>query len=95
MIEGKAKVNFGTGDILITPLVKEDFSNGCIVLQNKGTHTIGEFTSTDNFQKEETDTLITFTKIESIDVLIERLQKLKDMMNGNVDDCRAGFEYEY
>lgn len=95
MIEGKAKVNFGTGDILITPLVKEDLSKGCIVLQNKGTHTIGEFSSTDDFQKEETDTLITFTKIESIDVLIERLQKLKEMMDGNVDDCRTGFEYEY
>lgn len=95
MIEGKAKINFGMGDILITPLAKEDLSKGCIVLQNKGTHTIGEFSSTENFQKEENDTLITFSKIESIDVMIERLQKLKDMMGGNIEDCRKGFEYEY
>lgn len=42
MIEGKAIARFGTGDILITPMVKTDFSGGFIVLQNKGTHIIGE-----------------------------------------------------
>lgn len=95
MIEGKSKINFGTGDILITPMTKEDLSKGCLILQNKGTHTIGEYTSTDSFAKDESDTLITFSKIESIDVLIERLEKLKDMMNGNLDDCRTGVEYEF
>lgn len=35
MIEGKAVANFGAGDILVTPLVGEDFGKGYIVLQNK------------------------------------------------------------
>ena len=47
MIDGKAVVKFGTGDILITPMVKTDFSGGFIVLQNKGTHVVGE--QTQNF----------------------------------------------
>lgn len=95
MIKGKSKVEFGTGDILITPLVKEDLTKGCLVLQNKGNRVIGEYSPTKDFEKSESDTLITFTKTESIDVLIERLEKLKLMMNGDVEECRTGFEYEF
>lgn len=95
MITGKAKVEFGTGDVLITPMVKQDLSKGCIVLQNKGTHVIGEYSSAENFKMEESDTLITFSKTESIDVLIERLQKLRSMMNGELNDCALSEQYEY
>lgn len=95
MITGKAKVEFGSGDVLITPMVKQDLSKGCIVLQNKGTHVIGEYSSTENFKMEESDTLITFSKTESIDVLIERLQKLRNMMNGELNDCTLSEQYEY
>lgn len=94
MIEGRI-IKFGTGDILITPMVKEDLSDGCIVLQNKGTHTIGEYTPANSFVGEETDTVISFSKTESIDVLIERLQKLKSMMDGDTSDCGMCIPYEY
>jgi len=95
MIEGKAKMEFGTGDILITPMVKEDLSKGCVVLQNKGTHKIGEYTDSKDFVGEDEDTIIAFTKIDSIDVLIERLTVLKKMMLGDVEQCSLSVEYDY
>ena len=88
MIEGKAVARFGTGDILITPMVKTDFSGGFIVLQNKGTHTVGE--QTQSFEPGDDDTVLSFDTVESLEVLIERLQKLKDMMSGDARDCLMG-----
>ena len=95
MITGKAKVEFGTGDILITPMLKEDKSKGCVVLQNKGTHTVGEYTPAKDFVGECDDTVISFTKIESLDAFIERLQKLRSMMCGELDDCTLDCEYDF
>ena len=37
MITGKDKVEVGSGVGLITPMVKQNLSKGCIVLQNEGT----------------------------------------------------------
>lgn len=91
MIEGKAIARFGAGDILITPMVKTDFSGGLIVLQNKGTHVVGK--QTQSFEPGDTDTVLSFDSVESLEVLIERLQKLKDMMGGNVSDCYKEIEY--
>ncbi len=91
MIKGKAVVKFGTGDILITPMVKTDFSGGFIVLQNKGTHIVGE--RTQNFEPGDNDTVLSFDTVESLEVLIERLQRLKDMMSGDTGDCYKEIEY--
>lgn len=91
MIEGKAVAKFGTGDILITPIVKADFSGGFIVLQNKGTHVVGE--QTQNFEPGDDDTVLSFDSVESLEVLIERLQKLKNMMSGDTSDCYKEIEY--
>lgn len=93
MIEGKAIVKFGTGDILITPMVKTDFSGGFIVLQNKGTHTVGE--RMQNFEPGDEDTILSFDTVESLEVMIERLQKLKDMMGGDTRECYKEIEYGY
>lgn len=91
MIEGKAIARFGAGDILITPMVKTDFSGGLIVLQNKGTHVVGE--QTQSFEPGDEDTILSFDTLESLEVLIERLQKLKEMMNGDTSDCYAEIKY--
>lgn len=91
MIEGKAIAKFGTGDILITPIAKTDFSGGFIVLQNKGTHSVGKLTQ--NFEPGADDTILSFDTLESLEVLIERLQKLKDMMSGDTSDCYKEIEY--
>lgn len=93
MIKGKAIAKFGTGDILITPMVKTDFSGGLIVLQNKGTHTVGE--QTQDFEPEADDTVLSFDTVECLEVLIESLQKLKDMMSGDTSDCYKEIEYGY
>ncbi len=91
MIEGKAVVKFGAGDILITPMVKTDFSGGFIVLQNEGTHVVGE--QTQNFVPGDDDTVLLFDTVECLEVLIERLQKLKDMMSGDTRDCYKEIAY--
>ena len=93
MIEGKAIAKFGKGDILITPLVREDLSSGCVSLQNKGTHTIEEYTQ--DFKPEETDTILHFDNVESLGVLIERLQYLQKMMSGELENCQPPIPYEY
>lgn len=93
MIEGKAIARFGNGDILVTPLVKNDSVSGCIVLQNKGTHVIGEYTR--DFEESSSDTALSFDNIESLNVVIERLEKLRDMMNGDRSDCYAEIDYSF
>jgi len=47
------------------------------------------------FTGEETDTVISFTKKESIDALIERLEVLKSMMLGEGDDNAPIAEYDF
>lgn len=66
MIEGKAIARFGTGDILLTALCQEDKQRCCVVLQNKGTHKVGEAISAEKFVQEDDDTLLVFTDIKSI-----------------------------
>lgn len=94
MVEGKAIAKFGSGDILITTLCREDREKCCVVLQNKGTHKIGEAVSTDKFKREGNDTLLVFTDIRSIDVLIDKLYEAKLMMKGSFNPNKR-IEYEY
>lgn len=82
MIEGKAVARFGTGDILMTSLCDVNRENCCVVLHNQDAKEIGEEFSTDGFQIEEDDTLLVFTDIRSIDVLIDKLFEAKLMMKG-------------
>lgn len=82
MIEGKAIAKFGTGDILMTALCEENGKDCCVVLQNKGTGTIGEKISTDEFEMSENDTILSFTDTRSIDVLVSKLFEAKLMMDG-------------
>lgn len=94
MVEGKAIARFGTGDILLTALCQEDREKCCVVLQNKGTHKIGEAVSSDEFAKENDDTLLVFTDIKSIDVLIDKLFEAKLMMKGQFKPHKT-VEYDY
>lgn len=94
MVEGKAIAKFGTGDILLTALCQEDREKCCVVLQNKGTHKIGEAVSADEFVKENDDTLLVFTDIKSIDVLIDKLFEAKLMMKGQFKPHKT-VKYDY
>lgn len=60
-------------------------------MQNKGTHVVGE--QTQNFELDDDDTVLSFDSVESLEVLIGRLQKLKDMMDDNISDCFKEIEY--
>jgi hypothetical protein len=86
MVKGKAVAIFGTGDIAVTHLVSADYTKGFIVLQNQETQKIG--THSNNFEnKPATDTVLCFSNIESLEVVIDSLTKLKDMMQGNAYEC--------
>ena len=94
VVEGKAIARFGSGDILLTALCQEDGEKCCVVLQNKGTHIVGEAVSTDEFKREDEDTLLVFSDIRSIDVLIDKLFEAKLMMKGSFKPNRT-IDYEY
>ena len=80
---------FGKGNVLITPSVDGDFEKGCLILQNgKGTGVVGGEKSTENFSASKEDIVLTFENTASVDVVIRNLEKLKKMMNGEVEGCR-------
>lgn len=90
MIKGKAIAKFGSGSILITPVLhtfEKGTKNVAIVLQSKDARKVGERVSSDYFKREEDDTVLFFTNSESIDVVIDSLKLAKEMLNGNLDDC--------
>lgn len=94
MIEGKAVARFGTGDILMTSLCKENREKCCVVLHNQEPREIGEEVNTDGFRIEEDDTLLVFSSIKSIDVLIDKLFEAKFMMKGTFKTDKT-IEEEY
>lgn len=91
----RIEIEFGYGKALITPIMREDKTKGAIVLQpNRGAGTVGEETSTEYFSETSNDILLTFANIESIDVLIRRLEQLKRMMNGQEENLKeSNFEF--
>ena len=54
-----------------------------------GTGVVGCENSTENFSDSEEDILLTFENTTSVDAVIRNLEKLKKMMNGEVDGCRV------
>ena len=84
MIKGKAKAEFGTGDIRMLCILNNG-TTGVLCLETQDIHAIGERVPvTDDFDITKVDIMLTFTKTESIDVLIEELEDVKRMMNGNL-----------
>lgn len=87
MIKGKAEINFGTGDIMMTTMLQD--KKGIYVMENCEPHIIGEgLPISSDFTIKGKPIMMTFTKTESIDVIIEDLQCIKDMMiNGVEGNC--------
>lgn len=101
MIEGKSKLTFGTGDIMITPVVhREDIEDekpdyGMLCLETCERREIGSFEGGDpDYSILGSEVLMVFNKIESVDVMIERLQMLKKMMSGSREDLLELSEVE-
>jgi hypothetical protein len=82
MIKGKAKMEFGTGDIRMTGALSGDIGALCCITQEP--HKIGERVLVeDTWNVDQAEVILTFTKTESIDALIAELQDVKAMMNGS------------
>lgn len=90
MITKQGILRFGTGDILVTPLANNS-GNGVLIFQNQEEEEIGRQKLNKNFKRNDNDTLMYFTDTRSIDVIIEKLERLKSMMKGDFTDC---MEYE-
>lgn len=101
MIEGRSKLTFGTGDIMITPVVhREDVEDekpdyGMLCLETCERREIGVFEGGNpDYSILGSEVLMVFNKVESVDVMIERLQMLKKMMLGSKEDLLALSEVE-
>jgi len=86
MIRGKAKLEFGVGDIKITQALRKDGIGAlCFVTQEQ--REIGERVDNEkSWTPNESQVIFTFSKVDSIDVLIDNLEEVKRLMNGNFDE---------
>ena len=81
MIKGKAKLEFGTGDIQMTSALSNGIGALCCITQEP--HEIGERVPVeDSWNVDQAEVVLTFTKPESIDALIDELQDVRAMMDG-------------
>lgn len=81
MIKGKAKMEFGNGDIRMTALCSHGTGALCCITQEP--HVIGEkIPIFDTWSTKDAEVIMTFTKTESIDALIAELKDVKLFMQG-------------
>ena len=79
MIKGKAEVAFGRGDVRTTTMLYGGV--GVYVLDNQLPHKIGESIPVeDNFTVAGKDVMLTFSNVESLDVVINDLLEIKRLM---------------
>lgn len=82
MIKGKAKMEFGSGDIRMTGALSDGIGALCCITQKP--HKIGErLPVTDEWDADQAEVILTFSRTESIDTLIAELQDVKAMMDGS------------
>lgn len=83
-IKGRAKIEFGTGDIRITPVL----NNGCgaVCLKTETATPIGTALSNADWQPELSEVIMTFSDTRSIDVLIQKLHAAKGFMEGDLPE---------
>jgi hypothetical protein len=81
--EGQTQIEFGTGDINVSPgLLQLDYPCGVVAFQPKESGPIGERQKNERVvaPPAETPVRMTFDKVESIDVVIRALHEAKRMM---------------
>lgn len=85
--EGNKELYFGTGDIKISSgWSKDDNSIGVLVLRQQEQKPIGEYVYQEPHEEVnqgEAPVRMIFDKVESIDVLIERLEQVKNYMKNS------------
>lgn len=79
-------IEFGTGDIRVTSCCEG--TQGCLSLIGQGKHPIGTKVSCEKTiedLKDMSDVLLTFDNIESLEVVILKLQEVRRYMLGRFD----------
>lgn len=81
MIKGKAKMEFGTGDIFLLGGLNE--GDGVLFCMTQEPHEINVRKPLEaDWSAEKCDVIMSFTRTESIDALIAELQDVKELMEG-------------
>jgi hypothetical protein len=85
--ENNIQVQFGAGDILIGSGMMGDYEQGLVTLVQQEPKPIGTYVKHENpfVEMEAIPVSLIFQKVESLDVLIERLQKTRKYMTGELD----------
>jgi hypothetical protein len=87
MSKNSVEVQFGTGDILIGSGMMGDYESGLVSLVPHEPQPIGNYIKHENPHVDMSDIPISliFQNVESLDVLIERLQTTRKYMTGELD----------
>ena len=83
--EEQVKIEFGRGDIRIISSGRVDGSVGYLALENQDPpRPIGKNMDQegDSFSPDRYPVLMSFTKVESVDVLIGELERVRNIMSG-------------
>ncbi|MDC3412546.1 hypothetical protein [Terrihalobacillus insolitus] len=85
--EENAKIQFGTGDISIGAGMTNYEKDGLVTFVEQEIKDIGVIVKSEDPYEDTNNFPVSFvfTKVESIDVLIERLQTTKKYMTGELD----------
>lgn len=102
MIKGKAKVEFGNGTVQTWGVCVDDGVNNIGALCLYSTYQPHDIGSTEPILPDTTpdnaDVILTFSKPESIDVLIRELTDLKSLMlgryEGPIDEYDKPFDFD-
>lgn len=81
------EIFFGEGDVLVSSgWMDDDIEHGVLILRPQEPRPIGEYIEHEPHEqvdKGEAPVRMIFKKIESVDVMIERLEKVKEYMTEN------------
>jgi len=87
--DGVRVLEFGYGDIVVGTAMLENKLNSLVFIQNNICHKIGEMNTHGingkNHSELDTKVMMHFDSIESLDVVIGRLQYIRDNFNQTVE----------
>ena len=86
--ENNVQVVLGTGDIAIKTGCKGNYHPGVMQFVEEGPSLIGlrkHIGNNEKMEVHEAPVTLVFNKIESLDVMINQLLKLREVMGGNLD----------
>ena len=80
MIKNQIQIEFGHGDICVTPAKRKDNKNVALLFANVEPGEIGRHVPADKWDPTSVDAVMIFNNVESIDVVINALKAAKKML---------------